>query len=77
MARTEPAPRRTVGGKEGGEVPENMPMSRTLVSRLIGRELLSPHPTIYMEMETDLVTKNMVGVAATVHTPPPNSKGEP
>ena len=60
-------------------------MSRTLMSRPIGRESLSPHPTLYTETETkmytdtdtDSETKKMVGAAATVSAPPPNSEGEP
>ena len=42
---TEPASGSTVGGKEGGERPEKTPMSKTLATRPMGRESLSPHPT--------------------------------
>ena len=43
-ATTELSLGRTVGGKEGGEGLEKTPMWRTLTSRPMGRELLSPHP---------------------------------
>ena len=51
-AVTEPSSGRTVGGKKGGKGLNKIPMSKTLVSRPMGRELLSLYPTPDMEAET-------------------------
>ena len=65
MMTMAPASERTVGGKEGREVPEKMLLSRMLTSRPMGRNLIYPHSY----PETDLATKTMVRAAAVAPAP--------
>ena len=74
---TEPASGRTVAGKKGREGSKKTPMSRTLTSRPIGRESISPHPTPYIDTEAESATKTMVGLVATIPASLPDSKREP
>ena len=66
---------RTVRRKEGGEVPEKTPISRTLTSRPKVRNSLFPHTLPYREMDTKLATNTMDGVVKADPSPPPESKG--
>ena len=67
----------TVDGKWVGERPKKMLMTRTLTSRPIGNDSLSPHTPPYTEMESDSETKTIFEASVAALESPPNFKEKP